>query len=104
MRWGRIPRSLNEATAAEARARWPDATSFRCASPENLARYFFGKNLLRGCEIVAETNTLHVRWSDAAHFYGNFHELLLESGVKIFEVQGTASLLEKAIEPPLLPT
>ncbi|MCX6951239.1 MAG: ATP-binding cassette domain-containing protein [Verrucomicrobia bacterium] len=38
LRWGRIPRSLNEATSTEARARWPEATSFRCESPEKLAR------------------------------------------------------------------
>ena len=102
LRWGRIPRSLNEATSADARARWPEATSFRCDAPDKLARYFFDKNLLRGCDVVAETGTLHVRWSEAERFYGDFHQLLLDSGVRIFEVQGTASLLEKAIEPPSL--
>lgn len=103
LRWGRIPRSLNEAASADARARWPDATTFRCDAPDRLARYFFDQNLVRGCDIEADTGALHVRWSDAARFYGNFHELLLGSGVKIFEVQGTASFLEKAIEPPVLP-
>src|SRR4051812_23102623 len=28
LRWGRIPRSLNESTSRDARSRWPDATSF----------------------------------------------------------------------------
>jgi ABC-2 type transport system ATP-binding protein len=102
LRWGRIPRSLNEATSPEARARWPEATSFRCESPEKLARYFFEQRLVRGCDIVADTGTLHVRWSDAEWFYQNFHRLLLESGVRIYEVQTTATLLEKAIEPPVL--
>ena len=55
--------------------------------------------MLRGCEIVAETGTLHARWSEAERFYENFHTVLLESDVKIFEVQATASFLEKAIEP-----
>ncbi len=102
LRWGRIPRSLNEATSPEARARWPEATSFRCESPEKLARYFFEQRLVRGCDIAADTGTLHVRWSDAEWFYQNFHRLLLESGVRIYEVQTTATLLEKAIEPPVL--
>jgi hypothetical protein len=31
-------------------------------------------------------------------------QLLLASGVRIFEVQGTASLLEKAIDLPAQPT
>ena len=45
---------------------------------------------------------LHVRWNAPERFYanGNFHELLLASGVRIFEVQSTASLLEKAIDAP----
>ncbi|HTQ29984.1 MAG TPA: ATP-binding cassette domain-containing protein [Opitutaceae bacterium] len=99
LRWGRIPRSLNEAASADARTRWPDATTFRCASPEKLARYLFGQDLLRGCDIVAETGTLHARWREPERFYGDFHRLLLESGVPIFEVQTTASFLENAMEP-----
>jgi ABC-2 type transport system ATP-binding protein len=104
LRWGRIPRSLNEAASPEARARWPESTTFRCDQPEKLARYFFDRQLIRGCDIIAETGTVHVRWQDAARFYGSFHELLLASDVKIFEVQATSSFLEKAVEPPLIGT
>lgn len=99
LRGGRIPRSLNEAASTEARTRWPDATTFRCGSPEKLARYLFDQNLLRGCDMVVETGTLHVRWREPERFYGDFQRLLLESGVPIFEVQATASFLEKAVEP-----
>jgi ABC-2 type transport system ATP-binding protein len=98
LRWGRIPRSLNEAASAEARVRWPEATTFRCDAPEKLARFLFDRELLRGCDIVAETGTLHVRWREPERFYGNFHQLLLASGTRIFEVQETNSFLEKAIE------
>lgn len=98
LRWGRIPRSLNDATSAEARSRWPESSSFRCEDPERLARYLFDQHLLRGCEMVTETGMLHVQWRDPDEFHGRFHQYLLESGVKIFEVQSTASLLEKAIE------
>jgi ABC-2 type transport system ATP-binding protein len=102
LRWGRIPRSLNESASAEARARWPEATSFRCEEPERLARFLFGRDLLRGCDIDHDSGMLHVRWNNPERFYagGNFHALLLESGVRIFEVQSTASLLEKAIDTP----
>lgn len=102
LRWGRIPRSLNESTSAEARARWPEATSFRCEGPDQLARFFFERGLVRGCDIDAEAGMLHVRWQNPELFYGNghFHALLLESGVRIFEVQSTESLLEKAIDTP----
>jgi ABC-2 type transport system ATP-binding protein len=105
LRWGRIPRALNEATSAAARTRWPEATSFRCDAPDTLARFLFGRGLLRGCDIDAERGLLHARWRDAARFYadGNFHALLLESGVRIFEVQPTESLLEKAIDTPHQP-
>jgi ABC-2 type transport system ATP-binding protein len=102
LRWGRIPRSLNESTSAEARARWPQATSFRCDAPDKLARFLFDRELLRGCDMLVETGMLHVRWRDPERFYanGNFHTLLLESGVRIFEVQSTESVLERAIDTP----
>ncbi|MES2568929.1 MAG: ABC transporter ATP-binding protein, partial [Verrucomicrobiota bacterium] len=66
LRWGRIPRSLNEGTR-EARLRWPDATSIRCEAPEKLARYLFDQHLLKGCDIA--TDMLHVRWIDPDRFY-----------------------------------
>ena len=102
LRWGRIPRSLNESTSVEARARWPVATSFRCEGPDRLARFFFDRGLVRGCDIEADAGRLHVRWQNPEQFYanGHFHALLLESGVRIFEVQNTESLLEKAIDTP----
>ena len=102
LRWGRIPRSNQEAASPEARKRWPEATTFRCSSPEQLARYFFERELLRGCEIVRDAGLLHVRWRDADEFYRAFDDHLLASGVKIFEVRSTASFLEKAIAPPVL--
>lgn len=105
LRWGRIPRSLNEATSADARARWPESTSFRCEEPDRLARYLFERGLVRGCDIVGDGGLLHVRWKDPARFYGDgaFQDVLLGSGVRIFEVQSTASLLEKAIDAPTEP-
>jgi ABC-2 type transport system ATP-binding protein len=102
LRWGRIPRSLNERVTADVRARWPEATTFRCEAPDKLARFFFAQDLLKGCDIIAETGTLHARWAEPERFFARFHELLLQSGVRIYEVQGTASFLEKAIEPPVL--
>ena len=99
LRWGRIPPSLNESTSSDARARWPEATTFRCEAPDQLARFLFDRGLLGGCDIVAETGTLHARWREPEKFFGAYHQLLLESGVRIFEVQDTASFLEKAIEP-----
>jgi ABC-2 type transport system ATP-binding protein len=106
LRWGRIPRASAEAASTEVRKRWPESTTIRCESPERLARFFFDRQLVRGCEIGAETSTLQVRWSDPDGFYagGRFHELLLESGVTIYEVRASTSLLERAIEPPPLPT
>ena len=102
LRWGRIPRSSQDAASADARQRWPDATTFRCEAPERLARYFFDQQLLRGCDIVAEAGLVHARWREPALFYSRFHDHLLGSGVRIFEVRGTASFLEKAIAAPTL--
>ena len=99
LRWGRIPRSLNEAASADARTRWPEATTFRCEAPEKLAHFLFERGLLRGCDVIAESGTLHARWREPEKFFRAYHQLLLESGVRIFEVQDSASFLEKAIEP-----
>jgi ABC-2 type transport system ATP-binding protein len=98
LRWGRIPHAANHDVASvETRKRWPESTTIRCDAPEKLARYLFDRHLLRGCEIVPDSDTLHVRWRDAEQFYAGFERYLLESGVRIFEVRNTASFLEKAI-------
>ena len=99
LRWGRIPRESQDAASPEARKRWPDATTIRCETPEVLARFFFDRNLLRGFEFGPEGDTLHARWRDPEQFYGSFERLLLESGVRIFEVRATAGFLEKAAGP-----
>jgi ABC-2 type transport system ATP-binding protein len=97
LRWGRVPRSSNELVSPGARKEWPASTSFRCDRPALLARYFFEQRLVQGCDIVEEDNLLHVRWSEPQRFYGDFDRLLLESGVRIYEVRSTESLLEKAL-------
>jgi ABC-2 type transport system ATP-binding protein len=102
LRWGRIPRTNQDAASPDARRRWPESTTFRCEAPDQLARYFFDRQLLRGCDIDAESGLLHVRWSDPDLFYGSFHQHLLDSKVRIFEVRSTTSFLEKAIAPPTL--
>jgi ABC-2 type transport system ATP-binding protein len=102
LRWGRIPNAANHDVASvETRKRWPEATTIRCESPDKLARYLFDQHLIRGCEIVPESDTLHVRWRDAEQFYAGFERYLLESGVRIFEVRSTATFLEKAVGPSL---
>jgi ABC-2 type transport system ATP-binding protein len=97
LRNGRIPQASNEAASPDARRRWPAATTFRCDDPGALARFFFERDLLRGCEIVAESGLLHVQWSDSDRFHADSHALLLESGVTIHEVRSTASFLERAV-------
>ncbi len=99
LRWGRIPRTANEATSAEARRHWPASTTFRCEDPKRLARFFFDRELLRGCSIDAAEGILIVQWTDAERFYGDFQGLLLASDVRIHEVRNAASFLEHAIEP-----
>ena len=99
LRWGRMPRWNQDAASPETRKRWPESTTFRCASPEKLARYFFERHLVRGCDAEADTGLLHVRWINPDTFYGDFHRLLLESGVPIFETRSTTSFLESAIDP-----
>ncbi|MBK8476029.1 MAG: ABC transporter ATP-binding protein [Opitutaceae bacterium] len=99
LRWGRIPRAANEATATEARNRWPASTSFRCDDPNRLARFFFDRDLLRGCAIDTAAGTLTLQWTDPERFFGDFHGLLLASGVRIHEVRNAGSFLEHAIQP-----
>jgi len=103
LRWGRIPKAANDALSRDALSRWPEATTFRCGSPERLARHLFDKGLIRGFEMTGESGLLLVRWKDPDRFYGDFHRILLESGVGIFEVRNASSGLESAVEaPPIL--
>lgn len=103
LRWGRLPKASNAAGTPEARSRWPESTTIRCASPEKLARFLFDRQLVRGWDLGPEDDLLHVRWNDAGRFYGDFSHLLLESGVAIYEVRATASTLEKSIAPATAP-
>jgi ABC-2 type transport system ATP-binding protein len=102
LRWGRIAHDENEAASPDARKRWPVSTTFRCDSPEKLARFFFDRKLVRGFENTGP-NELQVQWHEAAQFYGDFNSLLLDSGVQIYEVRSTASFLEKATGAPASP-
>ena len=103
LRNGRIPRASNEAASAEARRRWPAATTIRCDDPRHLARHLFDLDLMRGCEIAADRGTLEVHWSDPDRFFADPHGILLGSGVTIHEVRSTTSFLERAVEPSLAP-
>lgn len=102
LRWGRMAQAENEAASPDAQKRWPASTTFRCDSPEKLARFFFEKKLVRGFDIAAD-DELRVQWLDAGQFYGDFNALLLDSGVQIFEVRNTESFLEKAAGAPHTP-
>jgi len=97
LRWGRVPRSGNAVVAPGARQEWPASTTFRCDQPAQLARYFFDQQLVQGCDIVEQDELLHVRWSNPHRFYNDFDQLLLASGIRIYEVRSTESLLEKAM-------
>jgi ABC-2 type transport system ATP-binding protein len=100
LKGGRIQLAPHQAGVPGARERWPEATTFRCESPEGLARFFFARGLIRGCDIETDTGVLDVRWSDPDRFYGDFNGILLESGIRIYEVRGSGGSLEKAIEAP----
>jgi ABC-2 type transport system ATP-binding protein len=119
LRWGRMPKAGNVAAnaaksaltvsgeagegAATAAVRWPKETRIRCAAPRELAGFLMGRNLLQGCDIGGDGETLTARWEDPAAFYGQFQDHLLASGVVIYEVNALGSHLESAIEPPPLP-
>ncbi|MEO6004344.1 MAG: ABC transporter ATP-binding protein [Opitutus sp.] len=103
LRWGRVPRSSNELVAPGTRQQWPASTTFRCDQPAQLARYFFDQKLVVGCDIVADEELLHVRWADSNRFYQDFDRLLLECGVRIYEVRSTESRLEKAMNTTRTP-
>ncbi|MCF3650134.1 ABC transporter ATP-binding protein [Synoicihabitans lomoniglobus] len=124
LRWGRLPKSSNATANARASAapangaadpanptapvapaprHWPGETTVRCEDPARLARFFFERDLLRGCDLDEETSTLVARWRDPAAFYEKFNQHLLDSGVPIHEVSAKGSQLERAIEPPPLP-
>jgi ABC-2 type transport system ATP-binding protein len=98
LKWGRILRSSNAARSQDARQRWPEATIFRCESPERLARHLLGEGLIRVCKVSEENRVLQVRWNDPDRFYGDFHRYLLESGVRIYEVRSAAAGIEDAVE------
>ncbi|GAB5562332.1 MAG: hypothetical protein SynsKO_39790 [Synoicihabitans sp.] len=116
LRWGRMPSNSNAIANARdedaptdgtvenlALQRWPQTTRIRCESPEKMGQYLMSQGLLKGCDIDGENQTLVVRWLDAGRFYSRYHEILLGSGVPVYDVGAMGSHLESALEPPPLP-
>lgn len=100
LRWGRIPRSLNEALSPQARRSWPEATLFRCSEPARLARHLLDEGLVRGWDLGPEEDRLLVRWADPERFFGDLPAILLRSGASIREMRQADSALQRAMEAP----
>lgn len=116
LRWGRMPSSSNAAANARDQPvsggaaspaavpqRWPQATKIRCESPEAMGQFLMSRGLVKGCDIDEDAQTLTVRWRNAADFYGQYQQLLLESGVSVYDVGAEGSHLQHALTPPPLP-
>jgi len=100
-RCGRILQPEHHVGSAGAGQSWPESTTFRCASSDQLAEYLVGKKLVQGYDAEGP-DRLHVRWKNPARFYESFYPILLESQVLISEVHPTTSALEHAIQAPTL--
>lgn len=120
LRWGRMPSNSNALANARETAgtspdtggaasptmpllRWPAVTKIRCASPEGMAQFLMSHGLLKGCDLDEKSQTLTARWNNPAQFYGDYHALLIASGIEIYDVSAAGSHLEAALEPPPLP-
>lgn len=116
LRWGRMPSASNAAANAREQAaptdaakptgvplRWPQATKIRCESPEAMGQFLMSRSLVKGCDIDEEHQALTVRWRNPAEFYEQYHEVLLASGVPVYDVNAEGSHLQQALTPPPLP-
>lgn len=98
LNWGRIVASGDKQDIRADLKNWPEQLTVRCSDPEVLARCLFEAGLLLGFDIDREEGLLSIRVKEAKTFYANWSDLLLASGVTVFEVRSQSRSLRQIFE------
>jgi ABC-2 type transport system ATP-binding protein len=98
LNWGRVLASGSQKEIRGDLKNWSEQLSVRCSDPEALARHLFNAGVLLGFDLEAEAGVLNIRVKDPGQFYEQWAELLLHSGVTVFEIRSQSRSLKQIFE------
>ncbi len=98
LNWGRVLASGAQKDIRADLKDWSEQWSVRCAEPEKLARHLFDAGVLSGFDLEAEDTALTIRIKNSAAFYAQWADLLLTSGVTIYEIRSQSRSLKQIFE------
>lgn len=98
LNWGRVIASGAQREIREDIQNWSEQLSVSCDQPERLARHLFDAGVLLGFDLDAADNRLNIRIKDPATFYSKWAELLIGSGVAVFELRSQSRSLREIFE------
>jgi len=95
LNWGRILASGRPTEIRSDIRNWPEEFTVRCDQPELLAHKLFEAGLLLGFDVSPQDGNLYFRIKDVPRFYAVWTDLLLESGVRIYEIRSLSRSLKQ---------
>ena len=98
LNWGRVLASGSQTEIRADLRNWSEQLSVRCDQPQKLARHLFDAGVLLGFDLDLEEGTLALRVREPADFYGQWAQLLLASGVTVYEIRSQSRSLKHIFE------
>jgi ABC-2 type transport system ATP-binding protein len=77
---------------------WSEELVVRCSDPQRLVRALFDAGLLVGFDLEPDEGGLRIRVQNAEAFYAQWLDLILKSGVTMFEIRGLNRSLKQVYE------
>jgi len=96
--WGRILASGSQKNIRADLKDWAEQLSIRCDDPEKLARHLFDAGVLLGFDLDLAGGVLEIRLKDPTSFYERWTDLLLGSGVIVFQIRSRSQSLKQVFE------
>lgn len=98
LNWGRVLASGAQKDIRADLKDWSEQWCVRCAEPEKLARHLFNAGVLMGFDLDPEDTALTIRIRNPEAFYQQWADLLLTSGVTVFEIRSQSHSLKQIFE------
>jgi ABC-2 type transport system ATP-binding protein len=98
LNWGRIIASGSQGEIRADLKDWSEELLVRCNDPLRLARVLFDARLLLGFDWDPEAGYLKIRVQNPESFYAQWIDLLLASGVTVYEIRGLNRSLKQVYE------
>lgn len=98
LNWGRILATGSQREIRSDLKDWSEEIEVKCDQPEMLIRRLFDEGFLLGFDLDPADQKLSLRIKNPDAFYGRWLGLLLESGVKLYEIRSRNRSLKNIFE------